>query len=81
MAASRVVLASKVGGIPEVVTNLENGFLFENNNFDDLYSILNTLYNNNKLLSQISKKSKAYILKERNPKTIKNNLINFYRSI
>ena len=39
------VIASNIGGIPELITHQHNGFLFEAGNVDSLHRILNTVVN------------------------------------
>lgn len=58
MAAGKVVVASAVGGIPEMITNEENGFLFNLNDKNALYGILKDLYNNHQLISKVGRNAK-----------------------
>lgn len=46
MIKKKLVLASKTGGIPEIITNNENGFLFETLNGYELREKFNFIYNN-----------------------------------
>lgn len=48
------VIGSNVGGIPETIIEGENGFLFENNNSDNLSQILHKLINNPVLVQSLS---------------------------
>jgi len=52
------VIASNVGGIPELVTDGVNGLLFENNNPDDLYEKLKYLTEHPETLSQFASNCK-----------------------
>lgn len=54
MAFGVPVVASKVGGIPEVVNHGENGFLFEPGNHQKLAERILTLYNNEELRRRFS---------------------------
>ena len=54
------VIASNIGGIPELVINHETGLLFEPNNVEDLQRKINYLYNNHEKRKQIEKNSKLY---------------------
>lgn len=54
MAAGKVVVSSDIGGIPEMITNEETGFLYKLINEDKLEEILGRLYNNNALTKTIS---------------------------
>ena len=58
MAAGKVVAASAVGGIPEMIDHNKNGFLFHLDKPDELVSILESLYNNNDRLTQLSLKAR-----------------------
>jgi glycosyltransferase involved in cell wall biosynthesis len=46
MAAGKLVIASRVGGIPEMISHNETGLLFEKNNESQLTDILADLYDN-----------------------------------
>lgn len=48
------VIASNIGGIPELISNQENGLLFESKNTDDLREKISYLYNNKELCAQMS---------------------------
>ena len=48
------VIASKIGGIPELVKDDYNGFLFEPGDVDSLQHIIETLINDKETLSKIS---------------------------
>ena len=50
------VIASRVGGIPEIVKDGENGLLFESNNYRDLASKLHFLVQNPKKLAAFRKR-------------------------
>lgn len=46
MAYGKSILGSNSGGIPELIRNNQNGFIFETNNKDDLVNKINFLINN-----------------------------------
>ena len=65
MAFGKVVVSTAVGGIPDYITNGENGFLLENNLdenriIEDGISVLNNLANNKILLEEAGEKSRLY---------------------
>ena len=53
-AAHLPVVGSKVGGIPEIIQNGINGFLFDPENEFELAEVLNKLIINNELRNNIS---------------------------
>lgn len=57
MAHGKPVVGTNVGGIPEIIHDGENGFLFENENAADLYAQLNKLVNDEKLRKIMGNKS------------------------
>ena len=52
------VIASNVGGIPEIIKNGENGLLFESGNFHDLAAKLTLIIMNPKILMNFRKNIK-----------------------
>lgn len=48
------VIASRIGGIPELIKDKENGLLFELKNPDDLYEKMKTFINNPGLIDRLS---------------------------
>ncbi len=59
MANALPVAVSRVGGNPEIVTNGENGFLFEYDNLNEMENILEKLINNPDLRLKIGKAAEA----------------------
>lgn len=55
------VIASNVGGIPEVITNAENGLLFQRGNLDDLINASNMLLSDDSLRNRLSKNARKTI--------------------
>ena len=75
MALSKPVIASNVGGIPDLIQDGQNGFLFKAGNSDELAEKLKTLLNNRVLAIEIGKKGRELILgKFSNEKYISNYL-------
>jgi glycosyltransferase involved in cell wall biosynthesis len=58
MAAGKVVVASDVGGIPEMIEHGVNGYLFNLSEPAGLVNTLELLYNNNEKIQEISKTAK-----------------------
>lgn len=65
MAYGKTVISTAVGGIPDYITNGENGFLIENYRdenkiIEEGISMLANLINNKTLLEEVNKKSRLY---------------------
>jgi len=54
------VIASRVGGTPEIVKNEENGMLFEHNNIDELREKIMTIKNDIKLREKLIQNGKIF---------------------
>tara|TARA_Y100000991_G_scaffold213890_1_gene200416 strand:+ start:724 stop:1941 length:1218 start_codon:yes stop_codon:yes gene_type:complete len=46
MSLKKIIIASNVGGVPELISNNENGLLFSSENFSQLSSIIEKVLNN-----------------------------------
>jgi glycosyltransferase involved in cell wall biosynthesis len=55
----KAVVASKIGGIPEIITDKKSGLLFKAGNIDDCVTKITTLWNNPKLLKRLEKGAKV----------------------
>lgn len=64
MASGIPVLATNVGGNPEIVKHGKNGFLFETNNLKELCSRVSQLINNKSLCKIMGEKGRSYALSE-----------------
>lgn len=58
-ARGTVVIGAKIGGIPELVIENENGLLFESGNVDSLVQAITRLWNDDKLLEKFEKNCKT----------------------
>jgi len=74
------VIASKIGGIPEIVKHKQTGLLFDTKNKNDLYINIKNLWSNDNLYFQLSKNS-GYIIKENDSSKHYDNLILIYKSV
>lgn len=79
MAAGKVVVASAVGGIPEMITDRENGFLFHLNEPEQLVNILNDLHNNHEKITTISEKAKATAINRYQCQNVAKKTLEFYK--
>jgi glycosyltransferase involved in cell wall biosynthesis len=57
MAGGKAIIATNVGGIPSIVQNNYNGFLFEPGSFSQLEQIFSTIFFNKELLVKYNKNS------------------------
>lgn len=69
MSSGKIVIASNVGGIPEIIADGYNGFLFESGNHINLANILITIFEGNVDLNKIKKISRDIILQKYNWET------------
>jgi glycosyltransferase involved in cell wall biosynthesis len=81
MAAGKVVVASTVGGIPEMITDKINGYLYDLAVPGSLESILETLYNNNELVQQVSSQAKTHAAATYQCDNIAAKTISFYQTL
>jgi len=81
MAAGKVVVASAIGGIPEMIQDQENGYLFDISDINNLVSILEKLYNNDENIRKISCNAKDSAIQQYYYKNVANKTIEFYQKI
>ncbi|MGE0090014.1 MAG: glycosyltransferase family 4 protein [Bacteroidales bacterium] len=79
MASSRIVIASNVGGVSEMIEDEVTGFLFENNNLDQLVKILSNLENHD--LVKISNSAYNSAFEKYHPISVANKTKSFYQSV
>ncbi|MFT3911829.1 MAG: glycosyltransferase family 4 protein [Ferruginibacter sp.] len=81
MAAGKLVLASTVGGIPEMVIDGESGYLTDIKNLDSLVSRLDELYNNTDKVRAMSIKAKALANENYHCENVAKKTIAFYNTV
>ncbi len=81
MAAEKPRIGSKVDGIPTVINDGIDGFLFESGNVDDLAQKLDKLMGNQDLRRQMGLAGKERIAKEFTKEEYLKNIASFYREI
>jgi glycosyltransferase involved in cell wall biosynthesis len=64
MSAEVSVVVTDIGGLKEIVDNNLNGLLVGKNNFNDLYSALSRLINNNELRKKLGRKGREEVIKK-----------------
>lgn len=78
MSCEKAVIASNVGGIPEIVKNNYNGLLIEKENINELKNAINRLIHNEKLRLKLGKNAREYVLNNYSIHRTVNNMINIY---
>lgn len=81
MACAKPIIGSNIGGIPELVKDNYNGFIFESENSDELKEKILKLYNNNDLNKQFSKASFDMAKTKFTPEYHYEKLISIYKNI
>ena len=74
------IIASNVGGIPEIIKNGVNGILVNLNSFDDYYNALKSLFSDTKMRSQIQQ-SNIEKGKDFSVKTMTDQYIKLYNQV
>ncbi|UCD15409.1 MAG: glycosyltransferase, partial [Candidatus Omnitrophota bacterium] len=75
------VVASNIGGIPELVKDYKTGLLFEPANVEDLQKKISILINNENLIIAMGKSARKVVEKELNPEKHYKQLIAIYKSM
>jgi glycosyltransferase involved in cell wall biosynthesis len=78
--AGKLVVASNVGGIPEMVHEGKTGFLFAGKNSSDLAAKLDFVLSNGKLCEQVAEQGRKWGLHQWSPSTLFEKTLNVYRS-
>lgn len=77
MNAGLLVISSNVGGVPYMIRNGENGFLFENDNHEELAEIMIMVINNPEIFTKITKNAHN-TLKEYSWASVKDRIFSAY---
>lgn len=81
MALGVPVIASNIGGIPELVKEGKTGYLFKPGNFNDLADKLIKLFNNPSLVNEMGKYAQTLFNKYYNPKKHYSQLVKIYNDV
>jgi glycosyltransferase involved in cell wall biosynthesis len=79
MAAGKPVIASRIGGIPEMIDHQINGLLFEPGNSDQLAQMIENIGNNKSMAIKYGQAGKAKVIIEYSGQKHYENLIDIYR--
>jgi len=81
MASSLPVISTSVGGIPELITDNENGFLVEKQNIEQLSTAMENYLNNPNLIKQHGEKARNYIENNFSETNMINEYLNLYNKL
>lgn len=81
LAAGRVVVATNVGGVAEMIQNEKSGYLYEKGDIKALTHVLSNLYLNTDLYHLISMQARKSALQKYNPVNIAQQTFHFYKQI
>ena len=81
LAIGKPVIGSKIGGIPELIEDNKNGFLYEYDDILELSRRINELFNNKKLRDRMSKRSKELAITKYDIEKYYEHLINVYENL
>jgi len=77
-ALGKSVVASKIGGIPEIVINRKTGLLFDSKNIQDLKAKILLLWNNPSFAKEMGRNARIYLIKKFNSDRHYNDLMKIY---
>jgi glycosyltransferase involved in cell wall biosynthesis len=80
MAHGVPVLASRIGGLPEVVDDLENGLLFEAGNVEALAENMSRLWDDTQTIARLGAAARRKAVEEFSPATYYNRLLASYQA-
>ena len=81
MAAGLPVVASRIGGIPEIVEHGVTGLLFEPGNAEDLANNLRRLLDNPELADQMGKAGREKVAREYSEERYYERLMSIYKKV
>lgn len=81
MSAAKVVVCTAVGGVPEMINNEKDGFLFNSNNIDNIVFILEKLYHNDSLIRQIQLTARNRAVLNYHCEIVAKKTLQFYQSL
>ncbi len=80
-ASGKPVIASNIGGIPEIVKEGYNSFLFEPKNIDDYKQKIEKLWNNSNRCQRFGRNARDYVKNKFSPEEHYTRLFNIYKKL
>jgi glycosyltransferase involved in cell wall biosynthesis len=81
MAFGKPVIASKIGGLPELVKDGSNSFLFEKGNYKELSEKIKLLFSNNEKCIELGQNAFGFATENLNEKLFYNRISTVYNSL
>lgn len=81
LAIGKPVIGADIGGIPELVNDGENGFIYKHDSVNELSKKMSKLFEDKKLVEKFSKKSKELAKELYSRENYYNELINIYSNL
>lgn len=81
LAIGKPVIGADIGGIPELVNDGENGFIYKHDSVNELSKKMSKLFEDKKLVEEFSKKSKELAKELYSRENYYNELINIYSNL
>lgn len=81
MEIGKPIIASKIGGIPELIEENENGFLFKYDDIQELERCMNKMFTDKKLTIKQSRKSRELFEQKYSEEIYYNKIMNIYNSL
>ena len=81
LAIGKPVIGSNMGGIPELVNDNENGFIYQYDDVDELSNKMKLLFEDEKLVKAFSKKSKELAKENYSREKYYNDIMEIYEKV
>ena len=81
MEIGKPIIGSKIGGIPELIDDKKNGYVYEYNNIDNLAEKMKILFDNNEVANQQSIMSRKLYEEKYNENFYYNKLLKIYTNL
>ena len=81
MEIGRPIIGSQIGGIPELIENKENGFVYEYNDIDELAEKMKTLFDNNEVANQQGRMSRKLYEEKYSENIYYNKILEIYTNL